>query len=107
MLAIENQSHFDKVVDFAKKINMFDQLNDRLEYLQDYSDQVTRCKLYKDSAPYSFAFTMEKKNGDDWKVWFYGGLIYHGSHDNGGDGGAPTFSVNINPMDGWAIHTQD
>ena len=34
-----------------------------------------------------------------------GGLIYHGTHDNGGDGGAPTFSVNLSPVNGWSIHT--
>jgi len=37
--------------------------------------------------------------------WFNGGLIFHGPHDNGGDGGAPTFSVNLSPQDGWSIHT--
>jgi len=37
--------------------------------------------------------------------WFNGGLIFHGPHDNGGDGGAPTFSVNLLPQDGWSIHT--
>jgi hypothetical protein len=34
-----------------------------------------------------------------------GGIIYHGKHDNGGDGSAPTFSVNMTPVNGWSIHT--
>jgi hypothetical protein len=34
-----------------------------------------------------------------------GGLIYHGKHDNGGDGGSPTFSVCLEPTNGWSIHT--
>ena len=34
-----------------------------------------------------------------------GGIIFHGTHDRGGDGGAPTFSVNLTPTVGWAIHT--
>lgn len=37
--------------------------------------------------------------------WFVGGLIYHGEHDHGGDGGAPTFSLNLTPKNGWAVHT--
>lgn len=34
-----------------------------------------------------------------------GGIIFHGRHDNGGDGGAPTFSVCMEPTNGWSIHT--
>lgn len=41
----------------------------------------------------------------EWKRWMNGALIYHGPHDNGGDGGAPTFSVNLVPTNGWSIHT--
>lgn len=55
-----------------------------------------RVQIYPDFAPYSFC----------WKAaGMFGGCIFHGSHDNGGDGGAPTFSVNINPQDGWSLHT--
>lgn len=52
--------------------------------------------LYKDFAPYSFGFTAGGMNG---------GLIFHGSHDGGGNGGGPTFSVCLTPCDGWSIHT--
>jgi len=41
----------------------------------------------------------------EYQEWFNGGLIFHGPHDNGGDGGAPTFSVNLMPSHGWNIHT--
>lgn len=34
-----------------------------------------------------------------------GGIIFHGRHDNGGDGSAPTFSVNLTPTDGYLVHT--
>jgi len=34
-----------------------------------------------------------------------GGIIFHGARDNGGDGGAPTFSVCLSPVEGYAIHT--
>ena len=52
--------------------------------------------LYSDHAPLSFYWTV-----NNWE----GGLIYHGAHDRGGDGGAPTYSVNVNPVNGRAIHT--
>ena len=34
-----------------------------------------------------------------------GGLIFHGQHDGGGDGGMPTLSVCLTPQDGWSLHT--
>ena len=52
--------------------------------------------LSSDFAPLSFTFR--------WKGMF-GGIIFHGRHDRGGDGGAPTFSVSLSPVDGWAMHT--
>ena len=36
---------------------------------------------------------------------FSGGLIFHGPHDGGGNGGAPTFSCSLVPVDGWSVHT--
>lgn len=36
---------------------------------------------------------------------YNGGIIFHGSHDGYGSGSAPTFSVCINPTDGYSIHT--
>ena len=49
-----------------------------------------------DFAPHSFNFTM---------CGMYGGMIYHGPHDGGGDGGAPTYSMNLSPIAGWSLHT--
>jgi len=40
-----------------------------------------------------------------WKHWFNGGLIYHGSHDLFGSGSAPAFSVCLTPTSGWSVHT--
>ncbi len=81
----------------------------------------TRCLLYKDFAPYSFYFEIQTRKMDcgvkpggekgtpfwtgTWQRYMNGGLIFHGPHDNGGDGGPPTFSVNLSPTDGWSIHT--
>ena len=47
-----------------------------------------------------------KDNIPEWRFWFNGGIIYHGPHDNGGDGGAPTFSVNNSDVrHGWTSNT--
>jgi hypothetical protein len=35
----------------------------------------------------------------------FGAAIYRGAHDEGGSGGAPTFSVSLTPVKGWSIHT--
>lgn len=53
-------------------------------------------------APLSFYFDRYDK---DKKFCGNGGIIFHGKHDNRGDGGAPTFSVCIEPCNGWQIHT--
>lgn len=98
-------------------------------------DHIDNCivVLYPDFAPFSFLISWYVKTKDvypqitlddiqnlidrriqsvpsvlelhGWEYWFNGGLLYHGSHDNGGDGGAPTFSVNLSPVNGWSIHT--
>lgn len=88
----------------------------------DFPDN-TFCVLSSDFAPLSFSFCMYAKakpgmglKPSDWIVkefpdllgyvfWFNGGLIFHGKHDNGGDGGAPTFSVSLSPVNGWSVHT--
>ena len=83
-------------------------LAEMLAYLDTYaSHRDTRCQLYKDFAPLSFAFMMQvrKSPEGEFENWFNGGLIFHGTHDGGGNGGAPTFSVCLNPTDGWSVHT--
>lgn len=86
------------------------QLEEQLEYLGTFAEHgdegKTRCDLFTDFAPYSFYFLMQKRQEDGtYKTWFNGGLIFHGPHDNGGDGGAPTFSVNLGGSHGWSVHT--
>lgn len=61
-----------------------------------------KVRLYWDFADLSFGFVVIRANGE---AWINGGLIYHGAHDHGGDGGAPTFSVNVQPIIGWTLHT--
>ena len=59
--------------------------------------------LYPDFAPLSLYFERKKNNVFDGN----GGFIFHGQHDGGGNGGAPTFSVELNPdtKSHWSIHT--
>ncbi len=65
----------------------------------------TRLVVYKDFCPLSFYFVEEVMVKGEWKRDYNGGIIFHGDHDGGGNGGAPTFSVNLTPVDGWATHT--
>ncbi len=92
-------------------IPAIDQLKDRLRYLDTYAEHDergrTQCRLWSDSSPHSFYFVMNVRDQDtgEYRRWFNGGLIFHGAHDRGGDGGAPTFSVSLTPASGWSVHT--
>jgi hypothetical protein len=65
----------------------------------------TKTRIMCDFAPLSFYFEKVVMIDGEWKRDYNGGIIFHGSHDGGGDGGAPTFSVSLTPVDGWATHT--
>ena len=112
------EDYFNKVETFAHKAGKIDGFYERLEQLVagDVSDDELTCwgrrckirvRLYVDFAPQSFEFVKEILYEDDteWTFQFNGGIIFHGAHDGGGDGGAPTYSVNLSPQDGWSIHT--
>jgi hypothetical protein len=105
MLEVQDQEYLAEVRAFADKIGKRDDLERSLERLGGYRDVPVRCRLFRDFAPYSFGFVVEFLRGDKWVFGYNGGLIYHGAHDRGGDGGAPTFSVNLVPADGWRVHT--
>lgn len=92
---------------FADRFKLRESLEECLERLQNPSfGRETRVTLYSDFAPHSFGFDKEYLSEDGtWRFDYNGGLIYHGPHDNGGDGGAPTFSVSLDPHHGWSIHT--
>jgi len=112
MLVDMTDGYLETVKEFAAKVGKAEDLQKNLDYLDGYASGrrseglETRCTLFKDWAPQSFAFLMEmRKDGGAWERWFNGGLIFHGPHDNGGDGGMPTLSVCLSPTDGWSIHT--
>ena len=116
-----------QALEFANRIGKLDELTRYLFRLgHGYHNQGKEyiCVLTKDFAPYSFEFACYDIDGvflkyyeykgiqeamvihrDGSKPWMSGGLIYHGAHDNGGDGSFPTLSVNISSIDGWSIHT--
>ena len=88
-------------LEFAKTIKdeSLQKCIDGLAKWSDNEDEITNIGV--DFAPRSFGFSRIAKEvfrGN-------GGIIYHGSHDNGGDGGSPTFSVSLTPTKGWSIHT--
>jgi hypothetical protein len=51
----------------------------------------------------SLAFQLKYNSKNDMN----GGFIFYGPHDGGGNGGVPTFSVELNPDTNphWSIHT--
>lgn len=107
MLIVYDKKYFEEVKAFAEKIGLGKQLQKKLDYLDNFrSKNETECHLHRDTAPYSFTFDLKLKNQHgETKTLFNGGLIYHGNHDRGGDGGAPTYAVSLTPTHGWQIHT--
>lgn len=75
---------------------------ENLERLAGMAHGGGKVQIGLDSAPLSFGFAVIRPNGN---AWIVGGLVFHGSHDGGGNGGAPTYSVNVNPIEGWTLHT--
>ncbi len=91
--------YFDEVVAFAQKAGRWTGplgLRENLLRLVRLARAGAKAVLYKDFAPYSFEFAAGG---------FQGGLIFHGSHDAGGSGAAPTFAVCLEAVDGWTLHT--
>lgn len=93
----------ERNLEYAKTINdtTLQDCLDRLKKADEYHQSET--KVFKDWAARSFEFARLKEN----KCILNGGIIFHGPHDNGGDGSSSTFSVtmdnNLKPH--WQIHT--
>jgi Domain of unknown function (DUF4120) len=104
-LVWQNKEHAKEVFQFAKKTGQTKNLKDNLQRLiniaKNYGSHY-KVSIGRDFAPYSFGFCimLGPKN-----IRLNGGMIYHGSHDGGGNGSGPTFSVCLEPTQGWAIHT--
>lgn len=110
MLKIRDVEYFEKVQEFAKENGLDKKLQETLSYLDGYAGRDrTVCELSRDFAPQSFRFAMyQNKEGKDPAYWFNGAVIFHGPHDGGGSGGAPTYSVCVSSEDEkphWQVHT--
>ena len=107
------KERFEAAKQHARKTGLTKQFAGQLNFLRTYANNsrsrnipMVRVTLGHDFAPHSFSIVWERRDKDgQWGYWFNGGLIFHGEHDNGGGGGAPTFSVNLVPHNGWKIHT--
>ncbi len=95
---------------FADGVGLRDNLEKQLLFLDEYAEDGDRgktcCRLYHDFAPHSFGFLMAvRARGGAYEDWFSGALIFHGPHDGGGSGSAPTLAVCLQPTVGWTVHT--
>jgi len=90
-----------KIKQHADSSGLTDNLKECLCRLERHDRDGCTVTLYPDFAPLSLYFEV-KKGG---RLVLNGGMIFHGRHDSGGNGSAPTFSVNLTPSTGWAIHT--
>jgi hypothetical protein len=96
-IKLQNEEHWKKAVTFAEVTGQEESLQKALDTLDRIAQNTNKQVLLGwDFAPYSFTFMVGNLQG---------GLIYHGDHDRGGDGGAPTYSVNLSPETGWRLHT--
>ena len=103
MIIDKSTGRLDQIRSFDKENNLLENFNHTFSRLESYADKGFEVTLYSDFALLSLEFSIT----DNHKLILYGGFIYHGSHDGYGSGGAPTFSVNIDPdnKSGWSIHT--
>lgn len=97
-----DQAYLDDTVRFAMEVGKVDSLIQCFDRLQTIAENTNaKVCLGRDLAPHSFSFAINRETG----CVINGGVIFHGSHDGGGNGGAPTYSVSMSPVDGWSIHT--
>jgi len=103
MITDKSNGRLDEIKAFAKENNLLEHFIETFSRLETYSDKGYLVTLYSDFAPLSIEFSIT----DNGRLILNGGFIFHGSHDGYGSGGAPTFSVCIDPDNkpGWSIHT--
>jgi hypothetical protein len=110
MLIDNSRGRLDEIKSFAKENGLYDHFEEVLNNLQRWekagwfkNGDELKTTVYSDFAPLSLYFVRTVNGNFDGN----GGVIFHGKHDRGGDGGAPTFSVCIEPdsHSHWSIHT--
>jgi hypothetical protein len=99
---VVNETHLEEVLAFAAQSGRAHTLHQSFDVINRIATNFQgKIALMPDFAPYSFYFDVRNDRG---RV-MNGGIIFHGKHDGGGNGGAPTFSVCLTPTDGWTVHT--
>ena len=103
MIIDNTNGRLDEIKTFAKENNLLESFDETFSRLESYSDKGYTVTLYNDFAPDSLYFEITMNE----RFILNGGFIFHGQDDGFGNGGAPTFSVCIDPDNkpGWSIHT--
>lgn len=103
MITDLSNGRLDQIKTFAKTHGLNESFNKALARFERYSQNGCEVNLYSDFAPLSLYFEVTR----DGQFVLNGGFIYHGPHDGFGNGGAPSFSVSLDPdrVPGWSIHT--
>jgi hypothetical protein len=111
MLDVKCQERLEEVRKYAAERGITERLEEKLAYLGGFAcpeddPGKTRCEIFADFAPHSFAFNMYTRRGDgDYVLWFNGGLIYTGPGQPL-DGGFPALTVSLVAQgEGWSVHT--
>jgi hypothetical protein len=93
----------DKIKAFARENHLVREFVSTFSRFKAQSKRGFDIYLYPDFAPYSLYFERKKDNVFNGN----GGFIFHGVHDGGGNGSAPSFSVSLenNTKSRWSIHT--
>jgi hypothetical protein len=101
MIIDKTNGRLEEIRAYAEKQGLTESFSRTFSRFERYSD--CDVNLYADFAPMSLYFEITR----DGQFVLNGGFIFHGPHDGFGNGGAPTFSVCIDPekVTGWSIHT--
>jgi len=111
MIIDQTNGKLDEIKSFAATHPNGKSLTQCFEHLgRIVKNTFTDCAIwvFPDFAPMSLYFALVEATEAPYEreqIKMNGGIIYHGSHDGFGSGSAPTFSVNIEPTDGWSLHT--
>lgn len=103
MITDFSNGRLDEIIAFANEHGLTESYEKTFARLERHSQNGCQVKIYSDFAPLSLYFEITR----DGLFVLNGGFIFHGPHDGYGNGGAPTFSVCIEPekQPGWSIHT--
>lgn len=115
-LVVTDVGYLAQVQEFACRTGQLPDLQAMLNYLATFAcrredgaidEMATRCVLDRDRAPWSFSFTMFRRDAEtgEYRPWFSGGLVFHGPEDDHGSGSAPAFATTLVPVAGWSVHT--